>query len=130
MPNCQLHSSCVTLSISYIYNPLSILPTSYIRDRSSYLSIYKLYMQPIILPTSYIYIYNLGWDEIFHFILISFHLTEADPGPGLAVKARLSTTYHSETDDQRENTNMIIKQYLQIFCSYLQNNLRKMTFSY
>ena len=36
-----------------------------------------------------------------------------------------STIFHSETDDQIENMNMIIKQYLWMYCSYLQDDWEK-----
>ena len=43
----------------------------------------------------------------------------------LRIKAWLSTVFHSETDNQMKNTNMIIKQYLWMYCSYLQDNWKK-----
>ncbi len=43
----------------------------------------------------------------------------------LDIKAQLSTVFHSETDDQTENVNAIMKQYLQIYCSYLQDDWKK-----
>lgn len=47
------------------------------------------------------------WDELCHC---------------LDIKSALFTVYHSETDEQTENTNKILKQYLQIYVIYLQND--------
>ena len=41
------------------------------------------------------------------------------------IEAWLLTAFHFETDNQTENMNMIIKQYLQIYCSYLQDDWKK-----
>ncbi len=30
--------------------------------------------------------------------------------------------YHSETDEQTENTNAVLKQYLQVYVTYLQDD--------
>ena len=43
----------------------------------------------------------------------------------LEINSQLSTAFHSKTDDQTENTNTIMKQYLQIYCSYLQDDWKK-----
>ena len=43
----------------------------------------------------------------------------------LEIETWFSMMFHSETDDQTENTNTIMKQYLQIYCSYLQNDWEK-----
>ena len=43
----------------------------------------------------------------------------------LEIEAWLSMTFHSETDDQTKNTNAIMKQYLQMYCSYLQDDWEK-----
>jgi len=40
----------------------------------------------------------------------------------LKIKARLSIAHHLKTDGQIENTNSIMKQYLWIYCSYLQDD--------
>ncbi len=43
----------------------------------------------------------------------------------LKINAKLLTTYHSEIDDQIEKVNAIMKHYLQIFVSYMQNDWAK-----
>ena len=43
----------------------------------------------------------------------------------LEIETWFLTTFHSETDDQMKNVNTIMKQYLQMYCSYLQNNWKK-----
>ena len=43
----------------------------------------------------------------------------------LEIETQLSTAFHSETDDQTENMNIIMKQYLQMYCSYLQDDWEK-----
>ena len=43
----------------------------------------------------------------------------------LEIEAQLSTAHYSETDSQTENANTIMKQYLQIYCLYLQDNWKK-----
>jgi transposase InsO family protein len=43
----------------------------------------------------------------------------------LRIDSRLSTAYHPETDGQTENANMIMEQYLRIYCSYLQDDWEK-----
>ena len=40
----------------------------------------------------------------------------------LKIDAKLFTVYHSETDDQTEQTNTVIKHYLQAFCNYIQDD--------
>ena len=46
----------------------------------------------------------------------------------LEIETQLSTAFHSETDNQTENTNTIMKQYLWMYCSYLQDNWKKWLF--
>ena len=41
------------------------------------------------------------------------------------IEAWLLTMFHFETDDQTENMNIIMKQYLQMYCSYLQDDWEK-----
>ena len=43
----------------------------------------------------------------------------------LNIEAWLLTAFHPETDDQTENANMIMKQYLWMYCSYLQDDWEK-----
>jgi len=43
----------------------------------------------------------------------------------LKIDAKLSTTYHSEIDDQIERINAVMKHYLQVFVNYMQNDLAK-----
>ena len=43
----------------------------------------------------------------------------------LRIEVWLSTAFHSETDNQTENVNTIMKQYLQMYCSYLQDDWEK-----
>ena len=43
----------------------------------------------------------------------------------LRIEAQLSMMFHLETDDQTKNMNTIIKQYLQMYCSYLQDDWKK-----
>ncbi len=40
----------------------------------------------------------------------------------LDIKSVMSTAYHSETNDQTENTNTILEQYLQAYIVYLQDD--------
>ncbi len=40
----------------------------------------------------------------------------------LKIDAKLSTTYHSEIDDQIEKVNAVMKHYLRVFVNYMQNN--------
>ncbi len=40
----------------------------------------------------------------------------------LKIDAKLSTTYHSEIDDQIEKVNAVMKHYLQLFVNYMQND--------
>src|SRR5204862_6117838 len=40
----------------------------------------------------------------------------------LQISAQLSTAFHPETDGQTEIVNAIMKQYLQMYCSYLQDD--------
>ena len=46
----------------------------------------------------------------------------------LDIEAWLLTTFHSETDDQMKNVNTIMKQYLQMYYSYLQDDWEKWLF--
>ena len=41
------------------------------------------------------------------------------------IKAWLLTAFHSEINDQTENMNTIMKQYLWMYCSYLQDDWKK-----
>ena len=43
----------------------------------------------------------------------------------LEINSQFSTACHFKTDDQTENVNVIMKQYLQIYCSYLQDDWEK-----
>ena len=43
----------------------------------------------------------------------------------LEIDSQLLTACHFKTDDQTENTNAIMKQYLQMYCSYLQDDWEK-----
>ncbi len=43
----------------------------------------------------------------------------------LRIEAWLLTAFHSETDNQMKNINVIMKQYLQMYCSYLQDDWEK-----
>ena len=43
----------------------------------------------------------------------------------LKIEAQLSIMHHSEMNDQIKNVNLIMKQYLWMYCSYLQNNWKK-----
>jgi len=43
----------------------------------------------------------------------------------LDIEAWLSMMFHSETDNQMKNTNTIMKQYLWMYYSYLQDNWKK-----
>ena len=38
----------------------------------------------------------------------------------------MSTAYHPETDGQTERVNLIINQYLRVFCSYAQDDWVKL----
>ena len=40
----------------------------------------------------------------------------------LRIKTNLSTTYHSETDDQSERVNQEVKQDLRTYCNYMQDD--------
>ena len=40
----------------------------------------------------------------------------------LKINVKLFTVYHSETDEQTERVNTVIKHYLQIFVNYIQND--------
>jgi len=40
----------------------------------------------------------------------------------LDIKVKLSTSYHSQTDDQTKRANQNVKWYLQSYCSYMQND--------
>ncbi len=43
----------------------------------------------------------------------------------LKIDAKLSTTYHSEIDDQIERINAVMKHYLRVFVNYMQNDWAK-----
>ena len=43
----------------------------------------------------------------------------------LKIDAKLFTVYHSETDDQTEWMNAVMKHYLQAFCNYMQDDWAK-----
>jgi len=43
----------------------------------------------------------------------------------LKIDAKLSTTYHSEINDQIERVNAVMKHYLQVFVNYMQNDWAK-----
>ncbi len=43
----------------------------------------------------------------------------------LSIEAWLLTAFHFKTDDQMKNINIIMKQYLQMYCSYLQDDWEK-----
>ncbi len=43
----------------------------------------------------------------------------------LKIDAKLSTTYHSEIDDQIKRINAVIKHYLRVFVNYMQNDWAK-----
>jgi len=40
----------------------------------------------------------------------------------LKIDVKLSTTYHSEIDDQIKKVNAVMKHYLQVFINYMQND--------
>ena len=40
----------------------------------------------------------------------------------LKIEAQLSITHHLKMNNQTENMNLIMKQYLQMYCSYLQDD--------
>ena len=42
------------------------------------------------------------------------------------MKIKISTTEHSQTDDQIEKLNQIVKQYLKYYVNYQQNNWIKL----
>ena len=44
------------------------------------------------------------------------------------IEAWFLTVFHFKTDDQIKNTNAIMKQYLWMYCSYLQDNWKKWLF--
>jgi len=46
----------------------------------------------------------------------------------LKIEAWLSTAHHLETNDQTENVNSIMKQYLWMYCSYLQDDWKRWLF--
>ncbi len=43
----------------------------------------------------------------------------------LKINVKLSTTYHSEINDQIEKVNAVMKHYLQVFVNYMQNDWAK-----
>ncbi len=43
----------------------------------------------------------------------------------LKINTKLSTTYHSEIDDQIERVNAVMKHYLRVFVNYMQNDWAK-----
>ena len=43
----------------------------------------------------------------------------------LRIDAKYFTAYHSETDEQTEHSNAIMKHYLQVFVNYMQDNWAK-----
>jgi len=43
----------------------------------------------------------------------------------LKINIKLSTTYHSEIDDQIEKVNAVMKHYLRVFVNYMQNDWAK-----
>jgi len=43
----------------------------------------------------------------------------------LKIDVKLSTTYHSEIDDQIEKVNAVMKHYFQVFINYMQNDWAK-----
>ncbi len=43
----------------------------------------------------------------------------------LKIDVKLSTTYHSEIDDQIKKVNVVMKHYLQVFINYMQNDWAK-----
>ncbi len=43
----------------------------------------------------------------------------------LKIDAKLSTTYHSEINDQIKRVNVVMKHYLQVFVNYMQNDWAK-----
>ncbi len=43
----------------------------------------------------------------------------------MKINAKLSTTYHSEIDDQIEKVNAVMKHYFQVFVNYMQNDWAK-----
>ena len=43
----------------------------------------------------------------------------------LRIDAKYFTAYHSETDEQTERSNAIIKHYLQAFINYMQDDWAK-----
>ncbi len=43
----------------------------------------------------------------------------------LKIDVKLSTTYHSEIDDQIERVNAVMKHYLRVFVNYMQNDWAK-----
>ncbi len=43
----------------------------------------------------------------------------------LKINVKLSTTYHSEIDDQIERINAVMKHYLRVFINYMQNDWAK-----
>ena len=69
---------------------------------------------------------------LFHWELSFIHIFDRDSQfvnyfwnqlcQRLNIKIKLFTIYHLETNDQIENTNDIMKQYLRAFCNYLQDD--------
>ena len=46
----------------------------------------------------------------------------------LSAKRKLSTAFHSQTDEQTERQNQVLKHYLRVYCNYTQNNWSKLLF--
>ena len=46
----------------------------------------------------------------------------------LKIEVQLSIMHHLEMNDQIENMNLIMKQYLQMYCSYLQDDWKRWLF--
>ena len=44
----------------------------------------------------------------------------------LDAKRRLSTAFHSQTNDQTKRQNQVLKHYLRVYCNYKQNNWSKL----
>ena len=44
----------------------------------------------------------------------------------LSAKRKLSIAFHSQTDEQTERQNQVLKHYLRVYCNYIQNNWPKL----